>query len=237
MPKPAFVTKAEAPSLRPKPRPAGLVVQTAAEAAPVVAASFTVPRPPQRPEGLVLASAPKAQPQEKPARQTMKGAVCGRADIKGEALAPMRSTKTGCGIKEPVELTSIGGITLSPRPTVGCAQAVAIANWVEGGLQPAFNNQVVKLTVADSYSCRPRNNVRGNPPSVHGKGEAIDFGAAILASGKSVPISSRLDKRWQKARKAACRYFTVILGPGSDGYHETHLHLDVSQHGGDPHCR
>jgi Extensin-like protein C-terminus len=27
-------------------------------------------------------------------------------------------------------------------------------------------------------------------------------------------------------RESACRTFTTVLGPGSDGYHETHVHLD-----------
>nr|WP_227754272.1 extensin family protein [Stagnihabitans tardus] len=232
-----------APLLRPKPRPLGLV--------PVVAAVQVAeverfgPRPRPRPQGLgapeaevILAAAPQPEPQvQKPGRQTMKGAVCGRAEIKGRQLAAMRSTRRGCGIAEPVEVTSIAGVTLSPAPTINCEAASAISDWISGALQPAFNNQVAQLRVADSYSCRPRNNVRGNPPSVHGKGEAIDFSAVVLTSGKAVEVKSRLDRRWQKARKNACGIFTVILGPGSDGYHETHIHLDVSQHGGRPYCR
>jgi hypothetical protein len=239
MPKPAAVVVAAvvvaAPSLRPKARPF-------AQAAPV-GTTWTVPRPPKRPKGLelqeeiVLASAPQAEPQQKPARQTMKGAVCGRAEIKGQALAPMRSTTRGCGIADPVEVSSIAGVTFSPAPTINCAQAAALSDWITGALQPAFNNQVAGLRVADSYSCRPRNNVRGNPVSVHGKGEAIDLSAVVLTNGKAVEVKSRLDRRWQKARKAGCGTFNVILGPGSDGYHETHIHLDVSQHGGDPYCR
>ena len=246
-PKPRpFVVEAiqpAAPALRPKPRPQGLEV--AALSTVVTQAERFGPRPKPRPQGLgvpqaevILAAAPQPEPQvQKPGRQTMKGAVCGRAEIKGTQLAAMRSTHKGCGIAEPVEVTSIAGVTLSPAPTINCAAASAISDWISGALQPAFDGQVTQLRVADSYSCRPRNNVRGNKVSVHGKGEAIDFSAVVLTSGKVVEVKSRLDRRWQKARKNACGIFSVTLGPGSDGYHETHLHLDVSQHGGRPYCR
>jgi len=227
---------------RPMPRPIKATSVAAAEAA------FDGPRPKRRPKGLYLAqapepevtlvSAPEPQPQvQKPVKQTMKGAVCGMAEIKGRQLAAMRSTTKGCGIANPVEISAIAGVSFSPAPTINCAEAAALAQWITGTLQPAFSGQVKGLQVADSYSCRPRNNVRGNPVSVHGKGEAIDLSAVILTTGKVVEVKSRLDRRWQKARKGGCGTFTVILGPGSDGYHENHIHLDVSQHGGNPYCR
>jgi hypothetical protein len=30
-------------------------------------------------------------------------------------------------------------------------------------------------------------------------------------------------------RKSACGPFTTVLGPGSDGYHSGHLHLDLAK--------
>jgi hypothetical protein len=36
------------------------------------------------------------------------------------------------------------------------------------------------------------------------------------------------EARFQAAvREGACRYFTTVLGPGSDPEHATHLHLDL----------
>jgi hypothetical protein len=32
-------------------------------------------------------------------------------------------------------------------------------------------------------------------------------------------------------REAACTRFTTVLGPGSDGYHEAHIHLDMAERG------
>jgi hypothetical protein len=33
----------------------------------------------------------------------------------------------------------------------------------------------------------------------------------------------------QKMRASACARFSTVLGPGSDGYHEEHIHLDLAE--------
>jgi hypothetical protein len=30
-------------------------------------------------------------------------------------------------------------------------------------------------------------------------------------------------------RESACYHFTTVLGPGSDGHHEAHIHLDLTK--------
>ena len=30
-------------------------------------------------------------------------------------------------------------------------------------------------------------------------------------------------------RMSACERFTTVLGPGSDGHHESHIHLDIAE--------
>jgi hypothetical protein len=30
-------------------------------------------------------------------------------------------------------------------------------------------------------------------------------------------------------RASACERFTTVLGPGSDGYHESHIHVDLAE--------
>jgi hypothetical protein len=35
----------------------------------------------------------------------------------------------------------------------------------------------------------------------------------------------------QTMRRAACGWFTTLLGPGSDAAHADHLHFDVLRHG------
>ena len=36
-----------------------------------------------------------------------------------------------------------------------------------------------------------------------------------------------------KLRESACRRFMTVLGPGSDGFHESHIHLDIAERRGD----
>jgi hypothetical protein len=33
-------------------------------------------------------------------------------------------------------------------------------------------------------------------------------------------------------RKSVCARFTTVLGPGSDGYHEDHVHVDLAERRG-----
>jgi hypothetical protein len=36
----------------------------------------------------------------------------------------------------------------------------------------------------------------------------------------------------ESVRKSVCTRFTTVLGPGSDGYHETHIHVDLAERRG-----
>ena len=83
----------------------------------------------------------------------------------------------------------------------------------------------------DYFECRGRNRVAGAKVSEHGKGNAVDVRSFALADGRVIGLTDMTvpkDLRWA-LRASACRRFTTVLGPGSDGYHEGHIHLD--------HCR
>lgn len=219
----AGLAQAEAPktSLVPHPRP-DMVVAT--NAPPVL-------RPMARPTTAQIIAAPG-----KP-RITLTGSVCDNSGIKGTMLDPITSRIKGCSVPQPVLVTSVGGVRLSPAATINCQAAVALAKWIDQGLQPAFQKQVVQLNIADSYSCRPRNNVRGAKVSEHGSGNAIDIQGFVLQSGKSLSVIANYGRQMRVAQKAACGTFATTLGPGSDGYHEDHIHFDVSRRGGRPYCR
>lgn len=94
---------------------------------------------------------------------------------------------------------------------------------------------MTRLDVAASYHCRTRRNgSRSTRLSEHGLANAIDIGGVGLTEGRSVPVRPRPDNspdaRFQKEiRAGACRLFTTVLGPGSDGAHETHLHFDLAE--------
>lgn len=210
---------------RPKPRPNLPKVQ------PVIAAPVVQPMvvaPALKPTVQPVIAAPKGKP-EKP----VKGALCQRADLVGNTMAPIRSSNPGCKVPDAIKLSQVAGVKLNPPATVNCEEAQALSTWVKNGLQPAFNNSIVALNVVDSYSCRPRNNVRGAQTSVHGLGQAIDIAGFVTNTGKTYTVAQNYNAQIKAAQKAGCGTFHTILGPGSDGYHENHIHFDVAHHRGD----
>jgi hypothetical protein len=226
-------------SLRPRPRPAALTERLAQLKAGAAEA------------GLDLASAPAAEPEiaaappltrkekrkKKRESASMEGAVCGIPAIKGEPIAPIGSNVGGCGVAEPVRVTSVAGVRLSQAATVDCSIAKALNSWVDEVAQPAFKGNLVELQVAAHYICRGRNNVKGAKISEHGKGRAIDISAFILSDGTVLTVKQNYNKLLRAIYKAGCGYFKTTLGPGSDGYHEDHFHFDTSARKGGAYCR
>ena len=213
---PAVATPAVAALMRPKPRPKGLV---------------------QEPVEVVAAAAPNPK-KTKRDKKSAKGSVCGDPAIKGVNLARIKAKVKGCGLEDPVSVTSVDGIRLSQPSTLDCATATALKSWVQQSMRPAFGNrEVVELRIAAHYICRPRNNIKGNKISEHGRGKAIDIAGFVFADGKSWSVAGDYNKQIRKAHKGACGIFGTTLGPGSDGYHEDHLHFDTASHRGGSYCR
>lgn len=227
-------------SLHPMPRPRalteGLAALKAASNAPGLDLSGKVPE-----DGIDLASMPpltkKEERKKKREAASRKGSVCGVASIKGEEIAAIKSKVKGCGVEDPVAITSVAGVRLSQTATVDCSIAKALDRWVEEVAQPAFNGNLVEMRVAAHYSCRSRNNVKGAKISEHGKGRAIDIAAFVLSNGKVLSVAQNYNKLLRRIYKAGCGYFMTTLGPGSDGYHEDHFHFDASARKGGAYCR
>ena len=255
---------ADAPktSIRPMPRPVLAQPVAGAPAVAPLAVASTLPalariRPLRRPDvvataapeltptaapetrrkGLLGLIAPRAKPAKR-AKASSKGAVCGDPSIKGKVLARITSKTKGCGIEDPVSVTSVDGVTLTPAATIDCTTAKALKTWVQKGLRPALGaSEPARLRVAASYTCRSRNNVRGAKISEHGRGKAIDIASVVLANGKDLTVRQNF-RTLRKAYKAACGIFGTTLGPGSDGYHEDHMHFDTArQRSGGAYCR
>ncbi len=227
---------------RPMPRPETLVaVGPPAVATPIPRLSWSRPQP--RPRGLATKAAEPeivaiAKTTPKTKTKSKNGSVCGDPSIKGQVLARITSRTKGCGVAEPVQITSVEGVALSEAAIMDCATAKALKTWVIKGLQPAFGQtRVVKLEVAAHYICRPRNNVKGNRISEHGKGRAIDISAIILEDGQVLSVARDWGKTLRRVYKAACGIFGTTLGPGSDGHHEDHMHFDTARHRGGSYCR
>ena len=250
-------------ALRPRPRPAGLAPAAPVRLAVMVAeAGPNVLRPKPRPDMLsamptasaAAIPAPDAAPEQrrsgglfgglfggnkKPPRSTapVAGSVCGDPAIRGEDIARITSKVRGCGVEEPVRVTSIDGIRLNSPATIDCNTATALRTWIDQGLRPAFRGrEIVELRIAASYICRPRNNIKGNRISEHGRGKAVDVAGVVFSDGTLITVSDNYAKL-RRPHKAACGIFGTTLGPGSDGYHEDHLHFDTASYRSGPYCR
>jgi len=235
-------------SIRPPRRPDARTAAAAQRAAPFVqgAAAAVVSAPEARPQprGNILSAifgGGAARKTAEPPR-TVRGSVCGDPAIRGESVPRITGQVRGCGIEEPVRVTEVDGVRLSTAATMDCETAKALRNWVSKGLKPAFGRSEVKtLRVAAHYACRTRNNRSGARISEHGRGKAIDISGIILANGKEISIlrdyRSGAGAPVRQAHKAACGTFGTTLGPGSDRYHNDHLHFDTARHRNGPYCR
>lgn len=147
----------------------------------------------------------------------------------------------GCGIDKPIIVSEIlPGIKVTPAATIRCETALELSRWTKETVLPAAKtalggDKLVALQNASDYVCRRRNNAETGKLSEHARGNAIDIGGFLFASGKNIAIEARetdstLVGAFQRAvRGTACLYFTTVLGPGSDDAHKTHFHLDTLQ--------
>jgi hypothetical protein len=154
---------------------------------------------------------------------------------------PERKGPGACGGADMVSLEAVqvaGGapVTVSPPAELRCEMATAMANWIRNEAAPLFAPaRLTGIVNYDSYECRGRNRVAGAKVSEHGKGNALDIRAFVLAGNKMVsPVDYQVAHELREKLKAsACKSFTTVLGPGSDGYHEQHIHFDIAaRHGG-----
>jgi hypothetical protein len=229
-----------ASSLRPEPRPRSLTKRIEALAASAPAAGLDLSSNPDGKDVDIAAVAPptaRERRQKKREAASMKGAVCGVPGIKGTEIKRITSKVKGCGVEDPVAVTSVSGVRLTQTATVDCSIAKALNSWVDEVAQPAFDGKLVEMQVAAHYICRGRNNKKGAKISEHGKGRAIDISAFVLSNGKVLTVASNYNKLMRGIYKAACPYFRTTLGPGSDGYHEDHFHFDTSARSGGSYCR
>jgi hypothetical protein len=228
---------AQTASVRPRARPA-----LATSTAPVTTVSSSAAAIPRERRGFLasLFGPPRARPDapDATAAAPSGNSVCGDPAIIGVPLASIRSRTRGCGVDDPVEITAIDGISLSQAATLDCATARALRQWVDDGLRPAFaDSRVVGLQIAGHYVCRPRNNVRGAPISEHGRGKAIDISGIILENGRILTVEGNWNSAMRAAYRAGCGIFGTTLGPGSDGYHDDHMHFDTADHRNGAYCR
>jgi hypothetical protein len=197
------------------------------------AAAHDIPLPRPRP-----AAAPTALAEPSPCQQRL--AVTGR--VLFAALPPLTGPGA-CGAPDVVRLDAVvmpdrTQVALVPPPTLRCTMAAAIGDWVREEIGPAAGGLGAPLRAIenyDSYDCRGMNRVSGAKLSEHGKANALDMRSVKLADGKVVRLTDVAVARSfrERLRASACARFMTVLGPGSDGYHEEHVHVDLAERHGD----
>jgi hypothetical protein len=93
-----------------------------------------------------------------------------------------------------------------------------------------FGTSLKSIDNYASYDCRGRNRVAGAKLSEHGRGNALDMRSLKFANGKAVGLTDpQVAKEFREdLRRRTCARFSTVLGPGSDGYHEDHVHVDLA---------
>jgi hypothetical protein len=214
----------------------------------------SVPLPKPRPE-----DAPAAEPDksgarkqaptetEKPAEQAAPAAppppsACRLALTEEIAIAPSIPDIRGpgdCGGEDLVRLEAVvlpdkRQVSVKPAAILRCPMASAIADWIRTDMAPLTANLgsvISDLDNFDSFECRGRNRTVGGKLSEHGRANALDVRALKLANGQSISLTDRTVSRSlrESVLQSVCARFSTVLGPGSDGYHEDHIHLDLME--------
>jgi hypothetical protein len=135
---------------------------------------------------------------------------------------------------EEVVLPNRTRIAVVPPAVIRCTLAEAIVRWVREDVAPAARSLDAALKSIDnyaSYDCRGRNRIAGAQLSEHGKANALDIRSLKLANGAVLLLTDpHVSKDFRQAlRTSSCARFMTVLGPGSDGYHENHVHVDLAE--------
>jgi hypothetical protein len=146
-----------------------------------------------------------------------------------------------CGAEDVVRLEAVlladrRRVAVVPPAVVRCELAEAIVHWVREDVAPAarlLKSAVKSIDNYAAYDCRGRNRIAGATLSEHGRANALDIRSVRLANGELVGLTDPRVSREFRVRLQArtCKRFSTVLGPGSDGYHEDHVHVDLASRG------
>jgi hypothetical protein len=205
------------------------------------AAGQVVPLP--RPRPAQISTPPAAQ--EATPEEALPPSAC-RLRLTAElAVAPSLPPLVGpgeCNVDDVVQLEAVQladktRVAVTPPAILRCSFAEAIVHWVREDVAPAVRSLGAALKSIDNYAaydCRGRNRIIGARLSEHGKANALDIRSLKLASGTVMELTDpnvAKDFR-ERLRKNTCARFSTVLGPGSDGYHENHVHVDLAERAG-----
>lgn len=215
----------------PQPRPATVNERFAIPPSGTVVPAITSLAP--APELQGLPPMPEASPDPSPCALRL-------SEIAAFTALPALIGPGECGARDVVQLDVIvmpdkSRVAVNPPAVLRCSMAEAVAHWMREDVGPAVvpfgGAPLAAIANYDSFECRGRNRVVGAKLSEHGKANALDIRALKLANGSTIdPTSPLVAKTLRETlRTSACARFMTVLGPGSDGYHESHIHVDLAE--------
>lgn len=214
---------------------------------PVAFAAVPLPRPrpagapaaaPQYNEGEEANTAPAGAEADKAAPEV---SACRKALNPDVAVAPSIPPIRGpgaCGGEDLVRLEAVvlpdgRQVAVKPAAILRCEMAAAVTDWIRSDITKVageLGSPLSELDNFDSFECRGRNRVSGAKLSEHGRANALDVRGLKLADGRFVALTDRNEPRAvrEEVLHSVCARFDTVLGPGSDWYHEDHIHLDLA---------
>ena len=204
------------------------------------------PRPHEAPppKAEAPAAGPEVREVEKPAEAAPapQPSACRLALTEAIAIAPSIPDihgPGGCGGGDLVRLEAVvlpdrRQVAVKPAAILRCTMASAIAGWVRSdiaSLAESLGSAIAGLDNFDSFECRGRNRIAGAMLSEHGRANALDVRSLKFADGRMISLTDRSVSRdlRETVLHSVCARFSTVLGPGSDGYHEDHIHLDLME--------
>jgi len=150
-----------------------------------------------------------------------------------------------CGTERPFELAAVadGRVRLKPTAMLRCPMIPQVERWVRESVIPAasyyMGADLVEISVAGSYSCRPMNHVSGAKLSEHGYANALDVSGFTFSNGRKITLKrgwkgDPAEQAFLRAvRRGGCEHFSTVLSPDYDRAHHDHFHLDLARRGRD----
>jgi hypothetical protein len=213
-----------------------------AKAAAAARVPLPRPRPAEAPSAKVEPETTPDENSAEPKTAPSPPSACRLALTEAIAIAPSIPDihgPGGCGGEDLVRLEAVvlpdnRQVAVKPAAVLRCKMASAVADWVRrdiASLAKNLGSNIAGLDNFDSFECRGRNRVVGAQLSEHGRANALDVRSFKFADGRTISLTDRNVARdlRESVLHSVCARFSTVLGPGSDGYHEDHIHLDLME--------
>lgn len=148
---------------------------------------------------------------------------------------PQPVAASACWIDTPIRAYGLS-IRWNQPATMSCQLGDVLMRFESEVVEPNAIKLLGKPVVSErnlgAFSCRAEASSR-HQMSQHALGRAIDLAGWTLSDGTRVDV----EKDWtdggphgrflHAVALGACRYFSVVLTPATNGLHHDHLHLDI----------